>query len=229
MTQYLLSGHGVTSFKLHSKSILFLCFFFLSTMFPPPTATFFLSSILPSVHLFSHICQGRDPDIKVLVSKEWERVEIARRAHCRSGLGQRRAGLGCGGCWGRVGLKGFQDTWNIEMVIKDREMSVRLVTSTMGEVGLSNQRVQPAERHRSPPSGREAQTVRIGKVGFRSFTIAVWGWQGHALQSCPPPSPRGTALPRSHFHFIFFSLKKFAYSCEITWENIHVGVCHTKD
>lgn len=75
--------------------------------------------------------------------------------------------------WGRVGLKGFQDTWNIEMVIKGREMSVRLVTGTMGEVGLSKQRVQPAERHRSPTSGRKARTVRIGKVGFHSFAIAV--------------------------------------------------------
>lgn len=72
------------------------------------------------------------PDSKELRAKTERRCgNYQFNYHCRCGLGQRRAGLGCGESWGRAVLKDFWDTWNIEMVVKDGGVFARLVIGAM--------------------------------------------------------------------------------------------------
>ena len=97
IAQYLFSGHGITSFKQYLiKDIL--------SLFPSSLSSFsplscFLSSFLQFIysHTFSRV------EIQILKSLPlpvWERVETGMGSRHRAGLGHRRAGLGCGRCYG---------------------------------------------------------------------------------------------------------------------------------
>lgn len=125
-----------------------------------------------------------------------------------AGRGERRVSFAVG-AWGRQVRKDSQDDRNIEMEIKDRELSATLMAGAMGEVGLSEQRVQAAHKHRGRCL-REQHTQGDYKSELGSFTAGLCGWGASPPNSGSPDGNSFASKPFSFIHFSFFK-KKSSY------------------